>query len=135
MLRDGVPANEISKQEGGLANNLLDVKLKLRKWLFNLGSERQLEFLVNNFAAFIHLLLIMARFDQIPARITDMFMMLTLAVRRYKAGLLANPPGKDGKSMDGPPTKFGVEEKPEEIDPEADDDDDDEEPEDVAPMN
>merc|ERR1711964_768393 len=46
----------------------LELSLQVRRWVFNLDVEEQLSFIVSNVGALIYHILVLAQFEQLPAR-------------------------------------------------------------------
>jgi len=91
-LTEGLAQSQLPKDDDG--GMLFEWGLNMRKWIFNLEIDDQLEFLVDNVGNFIYMVLVMAQFDQLPARLTDMIMLLASATKRLKDEMLHDPPQK-----------------------------------------
>jgi hypothetical protein len=70
----------------------LQAQLSLPRMFFNLDSDTQLTFAVESIAGFLHLLIFGAQFEQIPARMTDMIMLLALGIKRWTHEMTYDPP-------------------------------------------
>lgn len=88
-LAEGAPA--VDELQGEKMPLWMRWQLQLPRFFFNLDGDKQLTFAVENITGFLHLLIFTANFEQIPARLTDMIMLLAVGVRRRRHEMIFDP--------------------------------------------
>eukprot|EP00929_Paragymnodinium_shiwhaense_P045335 TRINITY_DN23175_c1_g1_i1.p1 TRINITY_DN23175_c1_g1~~TRINITY_DN23175_c1_g1_i1.p1 ORF type:complete len:974 (+),score=258.09 TRINITY_DN23175_c1_g1_i1:399-3320(+) len=90
MLHSGAGISE----SGELDKMPFYVKLQLQslRSLYNLDPENQLSFVVSSISDFLHLLIFGAEFESIPNRMTDLIMLLSLGIKRWRHSQIHDPP-------------------------------------------
>jgi len=99
-LSSGYKAKSAAIQDAASLDELplyIEMQLKVRKWLFSLGDDSQLDFAVSNITNFVHLLVVSAKFQQLPALLTDMLFLLSASAKRLRSEMVYNPPVKAKK--------------------------------------